>query len=311
MKILITGATGFVGHALVNKLLENKSNRLTIITTKNENSLPQELYENPKHEIVPLELNGDCWKYAISQDLVYHLAANNDTQSEDKLDMFKANYRIPVKLFTEAYGSGCRNFVYASSTAVYGNAKVPYKEDTTKPDPLTYYAQSKLKFDEFAMDFAEKKEVSVKGVRFCNVYGPGENHKGKRMSMIGQLIQKIYNGGKNPEVSLFKHGEQERDWVYVEDAVLGLMLAAKYNGSGIFNIATGNSISFNEIVKIIGEELKKEVSIDYIDCPFGESYQSHTCCSIKKASSQLSYSPVFNIRSGIEKYIQSMNSCDN
>lgn len=310
MKILITGATGFVGYALVNKLLEEKSNRLTIITTKNENSLPQELYEDPKHEIVPLELNGDCWKYAISQDLVYHLAANNDTQSEDKMDMFKSNYRIPVKLFTEAYGSGCRNFVYASSTAIYGNAEVPYKEDITEPDPLTYYAQSKLKFDEFAMDFAKKTGASIKGVRFCNVYGPGEDHKGKRMSMIGQLIQKTNISDEKPTVRLFKHGEQERDWVYVEDAVLGLILAAKYNGSGIFNIASGVSVSFNKIVETLSEILKKEIDIDYVDCPFGESYQSHTCCSIEKASSQLGYSPVFNIRSGIEKYIQSRNFCD-
>jgi ADP-L-glycero-D-manno-heptose 6-epimerase len=165
--------------------LAKAGHEITITATGSEPSLPvaKTLY---------MSLEGIDWLFVRGQDAVIHLMANNDTRCQDWNEIWRANVYGSVRLFREAYQFGCRRFVYASSAAVYGNSPAPFTEKTPI-DPLTYYAKSKEALDHLAWVFAteDHSDVSMSVLRFCNIYGPGEDHKGSRISMVGQLIRKV------------------------------------------------------------------------------------------------------------------------
>lgn len=301
MRILITGASGFVGSNLLKALIKN-NHEITVVTSVGvENPIP-----NGINKVCYLGLEGLNWEYVHGQDIVIHQAANNDTLFNDKKEMYRANVFGPMKLFNEAFIGGCKNFIYASSTAVYGNQPAPFIENETSMDPLNLYGRSKAEFDNFALNFALEKEVNVIGLRYCNIYGPGESHKGKRASMIYQLIQEINKTGK---ATLFKDGEQKRDWIYIDDVVnanIGAMnTLLEKNISGIYNCGTGISTTFNQIVKLIDNDAE----INYISNPYEESFQNHTECNIKKMREELNFSPHFNVELGIKTYKKELTIC--
>jgi ADP-L-glycero-D-manno-heptose 6-epimerase len=214
--------------------------------------------------------------------------------------MIESNVIKPSLMFQKLLEKGCHKFVYASSCSVYGNQPSPYLEDKTKIECLNCYAESKYLFEVFAKSFSELRKVSCIGLRYSNVYGSNENHKGKRASMISQIINKI----KNKEtVQLFKYGEQKRDWVFVQDVVSANILALNHNHSDIFNVGSGQGVSFNEIIQIISHRLNKEISIDYVDCEFLGRYQNNTCVNLQKSKLILGYQPKYNIELGMRELL--------
>ena len=293
-----------MGQNLVRRLLK-EGHQVTVTSTGSESKIPN------VHKVLYATLEGIDWKCVYGQDVVVHLMANNDTLCSDEEEMMRANLYGPIKLFSSAYDGGCRKFVYASSTAVYGDSPAPYNEKT-EVAPLNVYGESKAKFDEFAMIFANEKSVPITGFRFCNIYGPGEEKKGKRMSMIGQLLRQMK---KDMPLTLFKDGEQRRDWVHVNDVVQAITLAigrSSMNHGEIYNLGSGASYTFNEVAQTVHEEyvkthsIKKDVQINYIDCPFPDKYQSYTECDIEKARIELGYYPGFNLRSGVRQYVENL-----
>jgi ADP-L-glycero-D-manno-heptose 6-epimerase len=301
VKILVTGGSGFVGRNLISRLIK-EGHEVTATSMGGENKLPDGV------KIIYYSLEGINWNKVHGQDAVIHLAANTNTLCHDRDEMLRSNVNGPIKLFTEAREGGCNRFIYASSTAVYGNSPAPYSESETPLDPLNVYAESKMSFEFFAMDFAqEEKEkeydpITVIGLRYCNIYGPGEDHKGHAKSVVGQMLHTMRQGKK---FKLFKDGEQKRDWVYVDDVVEANILSLTYEGeSDIFNIGTGQAVSFNEAANILQKMFCEDgrLAPEYIDCPFPEKYQSHTCCSIEKAKTQLGFSPQYDLSAGLKAY---------
>lgn len=292
-KVLVTGATGFVGSNLIKELVAKKC-EVTAIGSKTECSIP-----NVK-KVLYMHLDGIDWGHVAGHDILFHQAANNDTLDQDGVEMYKANVAAPIKLFKAAMDGGCRKFIYASSTAVYGDSPAPYVEDVTKLNPLNEYAKSKAEFDSFAMKFAKEHNVQVVGLRYCNIYGPGEHHKKRRASMIHQLIEMMKN---NIQPELFEPGDQKRDWVYVKDIVRANIMSAQSNCTGIFNVGSGCAVTFNKLIELINKNLQKKICPKYIECPFKETYQSYTECNIEKAYSSFGWRPKYNIERGIAELI--------
>lgn len=290
MKALVTGATGFIGSHLVKALLE-RGDEVLIITGNRPEEVPKGA------EYLCLNFNGVDWGAIPPVDVVFHQAANNNTTDTDTRRMMQANYFGPWDLFKACQMNGCNRFVYASSTAVYGNSPTPWKE-TQNPTPLNPYGQSKAYFDEWAINvFAQGSGISVVGLRYCNVYGPGEYHKGPRRSMVSQMLEKF------PYLKLFKHGEQKREWIYVKDVVRANLLAAEFNGREIFNCGTGNPVTFNEIAHTIAEIKGEPADIEYIDNPYEDKYQTHVETDMNKADVVLGFKPEYDLEKGLRDYV--------
>lgn len=290
--VFVTGACGFIGSSLCNKLY---ADNFVIAIGSSDNQ--------PKcHKYFHINLDGIPWNLISDNiDICFHQAANNNTTDLDHDRMLQSNLYSPIKIFSELYQRNCKQFVYASSSSVYGNQPAPYIENTTKTDPLNPYAVSKKLFEDYAIEFAQKFHVNTIGLRYTNVYGPGEGNKGRRASMIYQLLRKMMNY-ESPEV--FKDGEQLRDWVYIDDVVDANILAANHSDSGIFNVGSGEAISFNKIVTLLNELLDMNFRTKYIDCPFKERYQTYTLADLNHSNKILSYFPKYSIRNGIEKLIE-------
>lgn len=295
LRILVTGGTGFIGSNLALELLA-QGHEVSITGHDAEQKVPglTGKYLQPSFQ-------GLDWNAIGGVDVVFHQAAINDTTLLDEGEMLRANFSSSQRLFEHAARNGCKRIVYASSTAVYGDVPAPYRE-SGPVNPLNPYARSKLLLDSWARCFAkEHPDVVVVGLRYCNVYGPRENHKGKRASMIYQLAQQIARG--NPRV--FKYGEQKRDYIYVKDVVRANLLALHAQESRIYNCGLGGATSFNDVIWILSRVLGVMRETEYFDNPYAAAYQSHTECDMTLAEEQLGFVPEFDIERGVLDYYRS------
>lgn len=284
--IFVTGATGFIGYHLCNRLFQ-EGHRIIACGRKGENKIKC-------HEFYPKKI---IWEDIPKIDLCFHLAANNDTLNNNNQEMMSSNFYFAAHVFKNLLNKDCANFVYASSCSVYGNQPNPFIEDKTQIDPLNAYASSKVKFEEFTSEFSKRNRVSCIGLRYTNVYGTHEHHKNKRSSMIHQIVNSISRGLK-PKI--FHDGLQIRDWVYIDDVIDANMLAASHNKSDIFNIGSGHTVTFKMLVGIINKCLNKNIDIEYVKCYFQDKYQNNTTVSLEKSKKNLGYNPKFKIDEGIQ-----------
>jgi ADP-L-glycero-D-manno-heptose 6-epimerase len=291
MRILVTGGSGFVGSALVRRLTGHE----VIITGRNNE-------QHTNSPCISYTFHDLDWKTISPIDIVFHQAAITDTTYKPDEDFYFVNVLCAQALFNDALFHGCKKFVYASSCAVYGASEKPFKEtDATPSTPINAYGSSKILFDEWAMPWGREHNVNVVGLRYSNVYGEGEGHKGKSSSMIYQLMQQMKSGRPR----LFKWGEQQRDFVHIDDIIDANLLAAEVKESGVFNVGSGNPTSFNKIVAILNEVLGTNHEPEYFDNPIATSYQNYTSCDLTKSTQILGYTPKANLKEGIERYVKS------
>lgn len=283
-KVLVTGGSGFIGWNLCNYLLQKN---MDVYATNNGcgNIL------DPKVKVINKNYSGlnlNNYKF----DCVFHTSAMNDTQSKNFHSLNDINVKDTEYIFENCYKNGCRKFIYSSSTAIYGNSHTPYVEDKTPFDPLTFYALSKVNMENYANNFSKlNSDALVVGLRYCNVYGFGEFHKGYRASMIYQLLlNKLF--GKVSKI--FKNGEQKREWVCVDDVVEANYLASNSKISTIYNVGSEECVSFNDLIDLL--DLK---FFEYIDCPFPDTFQNYTKSSIEKIKKNLGYQPKKSLKSNV------------
>ena len=304
MNILITGGAGFIGSNLA-LTLQKQGHNLTVIDNLSSGDL-----ENLK------EYNGNLIKGDVSKkelfnklkkeryDVIFHQASITETTYPDDEKMISDNVEGFKNILNFAQDCGAK-LIYASSAAVYGNGRIPAKENQ-KVFPLNAYAVSKFRMDKIAKGINSKFKIKnyklkcrVIGLRYFNVYGPGEKHKGKSSSMIWQLSQKIRKG---EPLRIFKYGEQSRDHIYVKDVVAANIRAMESDAKGIFNVGTGKLTTFNRIIEILNKVLVTAAKPDYFDNPYN-FYQNHTQADTSLSSKILNWKNSFSIEDGIKDYL--------
>jgi len=190
--------------------------------------------------------------------------------------------------------------IYASSASTYG-AVTQTSVESNSAAPANAYSFSKVIMDNIARRAAaESTGWIIIGLRYFNVYGPREAHKGVPASMVYHLAQQM-KAGQRPRI--FKHGEQKRDFVYVKDAVEGSIRAFDAQTSGIYNLGSGHARSFNELVDVLNKCLGTNLQPDYIDNPHAH-YQNFTQADLTNARSALGYEPRFRLEDGVRDYMQ-------
>ncbi|MCE9520247.1 MAG: ADP-glyceromanno-heptose 6-epimerase [Verrucomicrobia bacterium] len=294
--ILVTGGAGFIGSALVWAL--NQRGQENIVVT--DRLTTDEKWKN----LVALKYAdyldaGDLLKRIENQpdslgkfDAVFHLGANSATTERDAGHLMSNNFEYTKVLAHWAIATGAR-FVYASSAATYGDGTQGMDDkmnDLTKLRPLNMYGYSKHLFDLYAQRAGIAKRII--GLKYFNVYGPNENHKGDMRSVVNKAFDQIRATGR---VQLFKSyrpdyrdGEQQRDFLYVKDAVdMTLFLAAQPLAGGLYNLGSGEAHTWLQLVHAIFSALGLPPQIDFIDMPetLREKYQYHTCADISKLRS--------------------------
>lgn len=268
--IVVTGCSGFIGGALCRRL---KSMNVEVKGFD---------YHGGPDICSPGEF-AEWWEENCSRvDGVIHLGANTDTleQSADRLEVENVGFSQVVWWCCQIDN---KPLIYASSASVYGSGEFGFREDAdmNKLKPLNLYAHSKLKFDKWV----ETQRVTPAhwyGLRFFNVYGFNESHKGRMASMV-------YNGYRQvketQQISLFKSGEHARDFIYVEDIIdFIIWIGDVLPKSGIYNVGTGEARTFNDLAYSIFQAMNVEPHINYIDMPVDlrRQYQGYTQADIEK-----------------------------
>jgi ADP-L-glycero-D-manno-heptose 6-epimerase len=300
--VVITGGAGFVGSNLVHEMAKRYPDAdLTVVDDFRSGYFGN--LEGFKGDVIAGDLAQLDLKHYFGGrkvDLVFHLASITDTTDHNQSRQVHDNVESWRNLLGYFEGRKTR-LVYASSAATYGIAAGVNKVDQ-EPKPANVYAFSKVQLDNLARRWArENPSQVVVGLRYFNVYGPREAHKGAASSMILQLAQQMRRG-QAPRI--FKRGEQIRDFVYVKDIVNCTILAARARVSGVYNAGSGVPRSFNDIVANLNRVLNTQWQPEYIDNPHAH-YQPHTEADLTQTTRALRYTPKFTLEKGIDDYAAS------
>ena len=311
--IIITGAAGFIGSCLVQKLNDEGYNDLVLVDDFS-NEIKNKNFEGKRYS---KQVNRDVFAEWLRENhlhvqFVFHIGARTDTTEMDR-ELFN---RLNLD-YTKSIWSICTEFgipmVYASSAATYGLGELGYDDDESRIPmlkPLNPYGDSKNDFDIWALK-QEKKPYFWAGLKFFNVYGPNEYHKGRMASVIFHTFNQIRETGSmklfQSHNSDFNDGEQMRDFVYIKDVVSALYFLMHHRkDSGIYNLGTGKARTFLDLAKGTFKALDKEPAISYVPTPedIREKYQYFTEANMAKLRS-IGYSQDFyNLEDGIEDYVK-------
>ncbi len=272
--IVVTGAAGFIGSCIVAGLNERGREDLVLVDeldeAKKENIRRKKyLRYYDKKDFLNLILQDQVEE---RPEAVIHMGACSSTTLQDARYFKENNLEYTRSLATWALKHNVR-FIYASSAATYGDGSVGYKDDEAtlrRCRPLNLYGQSKQDFDLWVIDQGLQDKVA--GLKFFNVFGPNEYHKGDMRSVVAKAYQRVADEGK---ISLFKSyrkdckdGEQKRDFIYVKDAVdIVLFFLDHPQINGIFNAGTGEASTWNELAGALFDAVGKKPDIQYIDMP--------------------------------------------
>lgn len=313
--IILTGGAGFIGSALLRGLNDRGQYDVVVVDHLGESekwkNLVGKRYLDYLHKDQFLEqLLGGAFGEGKEVQAVIHLGACSATTEKDADYLWRNNFKYSQVLASWCLEKGVR-FIYASSAATYGDGANGFLDDDaalTALRPLNMYGYSKHAFDLWALE--EGVLASMVGLKFFNVFGPNEAHKGDMRSLVDKAVAQIQATGRlqlfkshRPD---FKDGEQSRDFVYVKDVVAVLLkLLDQPQVNGLFNLGSGSARTWNDLAGAVFKALGKTAAIDYIDMPevLRGKYQYHTRAEMGKLRQALGLLPLRSLEDAVADYV--------
>lgn len=318
--IVLTGGAGFIGSALVWRLNSLNFDDILIVDSLGTDEKWKNLVGLNFRDFIHKD---DFLSFLDTETLgqigtIIHMGANSSTTEKDADSLLRDNFEYSKKLSEFSLKNNIR-FIYASSAATYGDGSLGF--DDHEPDiyhlrPLNMYGYSKAMFDLWALRRGILDKIV--GLKFFNVFGPNEYHKGDMRSVVHKAFEQINKTGKarlfksaNPN---YKDGEQMRDFIYVKDAVdMTLFFLDNPDKNGLYNIGSGKARTWNDLVKALFNSLDKEIDIEYFDMPSHliEKYQYFTEAKMGKLK-KVGYSKtISSLEDGISDYVKNYLLKDN
>jgi len=301
MKALVTGCAGFIGSHLTERLLKEGFEVIGIDCFTDyyprqvkERNLAQ-IWTNKRFKFIGediLQIND-----FPEVDYVFHQAAQAGVRASwgKDFEVYTRNNVLATQKLLESYKErSIKKFVYASSSSVYGDSRLPMRENIV-PNPVSPYGVTKLAGEHLCYLYYKNYGIPVVSLRYFTVYGPRQ-----RPDMaIYKFTQAILN---ESELTVYGDGEQTRDFTYIDDVIEANMLAAKSNIQGeAFNIGGGSRITVNELISIISSKLGRTANTRYVPVPKGDV--AHTWADVSHASKYLGWTPKVNIADGLQNYL--------
>ncbi len=311
--IVITGAAGFVGSCLAGRLNREGYTDLILVDDFSVENKKKNWSLLKYSELVN---RNDFFDWAGDKgnqiQFIFHIGARTDTTEFDKHILYELNFSYSVKMWEMCSREGIP-LVYASSAATYGMGEFGFSDDYTnigKLKPLNPYGQSKQDFDLWALEQKENPFFWA-GLKFFNVYGPNEYHKGRMASVIFHAFNQIKSNGElklfrshNPD---YRDGEQQRDFVYVMDVLdVLIFLMERRKESGIYNLGSGTANTFMHLGESVFKALDKKPVINFIDTPadIRDKYQYYTCADMDKLIASGYDKPFTSLEDGVMDYVR-------
>jgi ADP-L-glycero-D-manno-heptose 6-epimerase len=323
MKIIVTGAAGFIGANLLRALNERGETDILAVDNLGRSEKFRNLAEFDiadyldKNEFIERVRRHELPR----PDVVFHQGACSDTMESDGRYMMENNFRYSSDLLDWCETAGVP-LIYASSAAVYGLGPV-FSEQRSAERPLNIYGYSKLLFDQVVRRRVAEAKAPIVGLRYFNVYGPRENHKGRMASVAFHHFHQFRSEGK---VKLFEashgfeNGEQRRDFIYVDDIVKGNLFFWNRPTSGVYNLGTGRAQSFNDVALAVINALREangqpvislrqavsQGTIEYVPFPVAlrGKYQAFTQADTARLAAAGFEEPTFTVDQGVAAYVR-------
>jgi ADP-L-glycero-D-manno-heptose 6-epimerase len=311
--IVITGAAGFIGSALVWRLNQLGKNNIIIVDELGKDEKWKNLTSLDYDDFINKDVFFEKIKTGLDfkVDTIIHMGANSSTTEKDADHLMENNFEYTKKLALYAINKDIR-FIYASSAATYGDGNLGFddKDEISKTlRPLNMYGYSKNLFDIWAL----KKNMfdKIVGIKYFNVFGPNEYHKGDMRSVVHKAFEQIRDTAK---VRLFKSrhkdykdGEQKRDFVYIKDAVdMTLFFMDNKDKNGLYNVGSGKARTWNDLVTALFNAVGKPVNIEYIDLPdhLADKYQYFTEAKLDKIKKAGYTNQISSLEEGVTDYVK-------
>ena len=301
--VLVTGGAGFIGSNLLMELVEDS--KLFVIDNLNTGNV---LNIDPYMKKIQLQVldTEDIFQVDFVPQVIFHLGMYSSTP------MYKENRNLVRKVvdgtiqvleFAKRHNS---RLVLASSSSIYNGHRVPQREDMV-PMVTDFYTEARLYAERMTELYTRMFGLRAVCLRFFSVYGPGEKSKGRYANLVSQFMWDIQEG-RSPVI--YGDGEQTRDFVYVKDVVRALVLAARSEEDGVFNVGTGKSYSVNEMLEKLMQALGKRVDPVHVETPIG-NYVMHTEADTTRAQKKLGFRAKYTLDEGIREIVREQISVKN
>jgi UDP-glucose 4-epimerase len=294
--VLVTGGAGFIGSNLVKELVGD--NKIFILDNLNSGNV---INIDPFMDKVQLQVldTEDIFQVDFAPHVIFHLGMYSSTP------MYKENRNLVRKVvdgtlqvleFAKRHNS---RLVLASSSSIYNGHEVPQREDMV-PMVTDFYTEARLSAERLTELYTKMFGLRTIGLRFFSVYGPGERSKGRYANLVSQFMWDLQEG-RNPVI--YGDGKQTRDFIYVKDVVQALILAARSEKDGIYNVGTGVAYSVNEMLEKLMQAMGKHAEPVHMETPVS-NYVMHTQADMTKAEKELGFKAKYSLDEGIREVIR-------